>query len=236
MDKLETRVHEQGSAVEGLEAQIRDLGDRLAKVESQGGPAVGQGPDRRSTLVFGGWAPETRRMVLLHQLDKALTGLKLKSYLDSDPFTTGARRSVSLCQFRAGPNETQGEARQRMLHVVQVVNAAKLELEGGVRPLWCSFSKSPEERGRAALAALVKKAVLKSAPHRAPDLDVEFPLGRSWIKEDQISGMGAAPVEVREPRVVHTKGGDGWIDERTLARWLELDLSSVQQMISEHGL
>ncbi|CAE7637766.1 NLRC3 [Symbiodinium microadriaticum] len=231
MDKLEHRVHEQGSAVEGLEARLRDLGDRLAKVESQGAPAVGHGPDRRSTLVFGGWAPETRRMVLLHQLDQALTGLKLKSYLDCDPFTTGARRSVSLCQFRARPNETQGEARQRMLHVVQTVNSAKLELEGGVRPLWCSFSKSPEERGRAALAAVVKKAVLRAAPHRAADLDVEFQSGRSWIKEDQISGMGTAPTEVREPRVVHTKGGEGWIDDRTLARRLREETSLSLHML-----
>ena len=87
------------------------------KVEQGGQPAVGHGPDRRSTLVFGGWSTDTRRQVLLHQLDKALQGLHLKSSLDSDPFTTGARRSVALCQFRTRAQESPGDARQRMLHV-----------------------------------------------------------------------------------------------------------------------
>ena len=235
MDKLESKVLDQGSVVEGLEAQLRDLGDRLSKVEQGGQPAVGHGPDRRSTLVFGGWSTDTRRQVLLHQLDKALQGLHLKSSLDSDPFTTGARRSVALCQFRTRAQESPGDARQRMLHVIQTVNAAKLEMEGGSRPLWASFSKSPEERGRAALAAVVRKIILQHAPHRIADLDTEYPTGRTWVREDQISGMGAAPPEARDARVVKTKGGEGWLDEKTLARWLELDIQVVRQMVAEHN-
>ena len=235
LDKLESKVLDQGSVVEGLEAQLRDLGDRLAKVEQGGTSAVGSGPDRKSTLVFGGWAQDTRKQHLLHQLDRALNGLQLKSFLDSEPFTTGARRSVALCQFRARPQEAPGEARQRMLHVIQVINTAKLEMEGGVRPLWASFSKSPEERGRSALAAIVRKAILQKAPHRIGDLDIEYQSGRTWVKEDQLSGMGAAPPEVKDAKVVQTRGGAGWLDERTLARWLEIDVSVVRQLVSEHN-
>ena len=102
------------------------------------------------------------------------------------------------------------------------------------RPLWCSFSKSPEERGRAALAAVVRKAVLRVAPQRAGDLDIEYPTGRSWIRDDQLSGMGPPPPEARQARVVSTKGGEGWIDEKTLAKWLDMSLTDLQSLISEH--
>ena len=121
-----------------------------------------------------------------------------------------------------------------MIGIMQVINASQVNLQGAARPLWCSFSKSPEERGRAALAAAVRKAVLRVAPHRAADLDVEYPSGRSWIRDDQLSGMGLPPQEIRHHRSVTTKGGEGWIDERTLSKWLDIPLDELQAMLSEH--
>ena len=94
-----------------------------------------------------------------------------------------------------------------MLGVLQVVNASKVQLEGSQKPLWAAFSKTPAERGRAALASVVKKAVMRHAPHRAGDLDLEYTSGRSWIRDDQISGTGQPPEEVHHPRTIQTKGG-----------------------------
>ena len=68
-----------------VQAQLRELQDRVAKVEL-GGPSYSSGSDRKLTLVFGGWPSDTRRSVLLHQLDKALQGLRLREYLDMEPF------------------------------------------------------------------------------------------------------------------------------------------------------
>ncbi|CAE7229646.1 Pol, partial [Symbiodinium necroappetens] len=230
MDRVESKLEQQGETMGEVQEQIRELQDRLAKVEKGGGPGIGAGPDRKSTLVFGGWAADTRKGVLLEQLDQALKGLQLQGMLDTAPFTTGARRSVALCQFKKRAHESDGDARQRMLRVIQVINASQVKLEGAVRPLWASFSKSPEERGRAALAAVVRKAVLRMAPQRMPDLDVEYPSGCTWIKEDQISGMGAPPDEVHGARIVSTKGGSGWLDERTLSKWLNVELGDLQQL------
>ncbi|CAE7371853.1 unnamed protein product [Symbiodinium necroappetens] len=209
LEKLEQKVGGQSDAVSDLQTQVQDLAERLAKVENRPQSAVGSGPDRRSTLVFGGWGMDTRRSTLLHQLDQALLGLQIKGDFDSDPFTTGARRSVALCQFKRRHQESDQDMKQRMLRIMQVINASQVNIQGATRPLWCSFSKSPEERGRAALAAAVRKAVLKVAPHRATDLDVEYPSGKSWIRDDQLSGMGQPPSEIRQARVVATKGGEG---------------------------
>ena len=234
LDRVETKLSDQGGAVEDVQHQLRELQDRVAKVEGRAAPAVGPGPDRKSTLVFGGWASDTRKAILLPQLDHALRELQLKSSLDSDPLTTGARRSVALCQFRRRAGEADGETKQRMLRVVQTINAAKVHIEGAPRPLWASFSKSPEERGRGALTAVVKKSVMQLAPHRQSDLDLEYSSGRSWIKEDQLSGMGSPPEEVKGAKVVHTKGGEGWIDEKTLSRWLDVSLEDLRRVTDQH--
>ena len=209
MDKVETQLEMQGATMGEVQGQIKELQERLARVEQGGPPGGSAGPDRKSTLVFGGWAADTRKGVLLEQLDQALKGLQLQGALDTIPFTTGARRSVALCQFKRRAHETESDLRQRMIRVIQVINTSQVQLEGAARPLWASFSKSPEERGRAALAAVVRKAVLRMAPDRMSDLDVEYPNGCTWIKEDQISGMGDPPEDVRgakAAKIVTTKG------------------------------
>ncbi|CAE7233474.1 unnamed protein product [Symbiodinium sp. CCMP2592] len=226
---LETSVQQQGEEVRGVQGQLQELAQRVTQLESGVGEQAGRaGPDRKHTLVFGGWGANTRKSVLLHQLQQALSGLKLLPLLDAEPFCTGARRSVALCPFKRRAHEAESDTRARMLEIIQVVGASKVEIEGAVRPLWASFSKSPEERGRAALAAVVRKVVQRCAPHRMLDLDVEYPSGRTWMKEDQLSGMGAAPDEVRNAKVVQTKAGAGWLDERTLARWVETDIEAVR--------
>ena len=234
MDKVEETIQTQGATMAEVQRDLQALQDRLSRVEQSGAPSGGSGPDRKWTLVFGGWMPDTRRAILLHQLDGALQGVKVKDSLDTDPFTTGARRSVALCQFKKRAHEADSDVRQRMLHVLQVVNASKVQLEGSQKPLWAAFSKTPAERGRAALTAVVRKAVMRFGPHRAGDLDVEYTSGRSWIRDDQISGVGAAPREVHQARTVSTKGGEGWIDEKTLSKWLEVDIAELKGLIDEH--
>ncbi|CAE7563884.1 KIN14I [Symbiodinium sp. KB8] len=237
MDKLiqvEETIQIQGSTMSEVQRELQSLQERLSKVEQAGGASSGAGPDRKWTLVFGGWQPDTRKGILLHQLESALQGIRVRNYLDTDPFTTGARRSVALCQFRRRANQSDSEVRQRMLHVLQVVNASKVQLEGSQKPMWAAFSKTPAERGRAALASVVKKAVMQHAPHRAGDLDLEYTSGRSWIRDDQISGTGQVPDEVRHARMVQTKGGEGWLDEKTLARWLEVEPEVLTRLVDEH--
>ena len=233
LEKIGGRVENTAGQVEDIQKQMKDLAERLTRVESQP-PASGAGPDRRHTLVFGGWHEGTRKATLLYQLQQAISGLELSKELDQEPFCTGARRSVSLCTFRKRAGEDEGHLRDRMLRVLQTINSSKVVLDGAARPLWCAFSKSPAERGRASLATVVRKVVLRFAPNRVSDLDVEYTTGKSWIKEDQLTGLNDQAVVIRGVRQVATRGGDGWIDEKTLAKWVETDVGEVRGLIDEH--
>ncbi|CAE7029602.1 Pol [Symbiodinium sp. CCMP2592] len=233
MESIESRVEKQQAQHDDLASQFREMGERLQALEARGSPHA-VGPDRKLTLVFGGWPMQTRRETLLTQLHQALEALDLASSLDQRPFTTGPRRSVALCNFMIRQGEDAGGARQRMLKVLQAVNGARVEVEGCAKPLWCSFSRSPAERGRAAVAAIVKKVLMTHAPGRACDLDVEFASGIAWIRDDQLSGMGAPPPECSKARVLETKAGPAWLDESTLAKWLGIDKSVVESMVSSH--
>ncbi|CAE7386117.1 unnamed protein product, partial [Symbiodinium sp. KB8] len=227
LEKIESRVDGATDQVEGLQKQVQEIADRLSRVEAQP-PSSGHGPDRKHTLVFGGWQEGTRRATLLYQLQQAISQLGLAKDFDQEPFCTGARRSVSLCVFRRRQGEDEGHLRDRMLHILQVINASKVTLEGAARPLWCAFSKSPEERGKASLATVVRKAVLRFAPTRISDVDVEYTTGRSWIKEDQLTGMNDQGMVPRGVRQVSTRGGDGWIDEKTLAKWVDTEVAEAR--------
>ena len=233
MQVIEEKVEKQSDQYQDLVAQFREMGDRVRALESKG-PAMGGEPDRRATLVFGGWQPQTRRAVIVSQLGQAIHALGLNDAMDQQPFTTGPRRSVSLANFEKRAGEDVGDVRKRMLRVLQVINAAKVELEGGARVLWCSFSRSPAERGRAAVAAVVKKALMRHAPGRLPDLDVEYSTGNSWIKDDQLTGMGKPPPECHRARVLETKAGEAWLDESTSSKWLEVDRAVVSAIVTEH--
>ena len=61
---------------------------------------------------------------------------------------------------------------RRMLEIIQEISKAGLELQGGKRPLWASFSKMPAERGRASVAG---------SHHQ----------GCAWLGDLQVAGMGA---------------------------------------------
>ena len=133
LEGIEATVQSQGTAVTSLETQVKELAARVAKVEGQPAMALNHGgPDRRHTLVFGGWSQDTRKGVLLKQLAQAMAALDLQWYLDAEPFCTGARRSVALCQFRKREGEGEDQPRGRMLHIIQVIGASKVELAGGV--------------------------------------------------------------------------------------------------------
>ncbi|CAE7762198.1 unnamed protein product [Symbiodinium sp. CCMP2592] len=233
MEALEEKVDQQQSQYQDVLKQLRDMGDRVQQLEGREG-SQGRSPDRRHTLIFGGWCAQSRRAIILGQLGEALKALALHDNLDQAPFTTGPRRSIAMTNFQQRPGESEGAVRDRMMKVLLTVNNARVELQGGNRPMWCSFSRTPAERGRAAVAALVKKAVMKWAPHRASDLDVEYGVGSAWIREDQVSGMGPPPAEVARARVLDTKAGAGWLDVGTLAKWVEVSKDDVNRLVDDH--
>ncbi|CAE7196595.1 unnamed protein product [Symbiodinium sp. CCMP2592] len=157
--------------------------------------------------------------------------LHLTEYLDQQPFTTGPRRSVAMVNFHLRPSEREGDPRQRMMKVLQTVNAGKVQLEGAAKTLWCSFSRTPAERGRASVTALIKKTVMRHCPARQDDLDLDYATGCAWVRDDQVAGMGQPPDECRRARVVETKAGVAWVDVSTLAKWVDVEKSPINDPV-----
>ena len=132
-EHLDGKIDQASAQTAKLEGELREAIERIQALEGRG--SVPGGDHRRTSLVFGGWNENTRRSIILHQLEQSLAHLKVKHLFDSDPFTTGPRRAVALCHFTARPSETPPELRRRMLEIVQEVNGASLDLQGGKRSL-----------------------------------------------------------------------------------------------------
>ena len=115
---VEEEVGTQGSAFEDMQLQMREMADRPAKVKARpmtGGPA---GPDRRHTLVCGGWSLNTKRAVRLQQLKQALDGKGLQNSFNAGPFC-----AVLLCNFSRSRPEDESDHRASVMHIMQVINA-----------------------------------------------------------------------------------------------------------------
>ena len=168
-DLMDKRMADHGSKLEQMDVSQQDLLHRVKALEQGGRFDNASGNDGRSlvskyacTLVFGGWARDTRRQMLLSQLDAALAFLSLDELLDERPWTTGPRRSTAMVKFKFREGEGHQEMRQRMLKLVTTFAEVDYKVAGN--RLWCTFSKTPEERARAGHASLVKRVVQAVAP------------------------------------------------------------------------
>ena len=233
---LEKRIVDQSQVSKDLGTAIKDLEDRMARFEHSGRQTVGSGghqDSKKLTLVFGGWGKQTRRNIILHQLREAVERLDLGAQFDSPPFTTGPRRSVALCNFQPRDRESASDTRARMMSIISAVNGAQAQLVGGEKPLWCSFSRTPEERGRASVPGFVKKVIMTYKPGAKDDLDLEYSSGMSWMDEAQLSGVGMAPAGDGVVKV-ETRAGPGWVDIKQLASKAGVTKDVVDQMVRDH--
>ena len=61
-------------------------------------------------------------------------------------------------------------------------------------------SASLHRKGGEPGVAAAEKVIVQLAAFRMDDLDLEYTTGRTWIKQDQISGMDAKPDDLRYAR------------------------------------
>ena len=224
-----------GSKLEQMDVSQQDLLQRVKALEQGSASTTASGHDGRSlvskyacTLVFGGWARDTRRQMLLSQLDAALAFLSLDALLDERPWTTGPRRSTAMVKFRFRDGEGHQEMRQRMLKLVTTFAEADYKISGS--RLWCTFSKTPEERARAGHASLVKRVVQAVAPVCLDALDLEHSSGSAWLGESKVASCSEPAADENSGRfvVLHNRGGRGWIDVEALAKETGLKVQTVR--------
>ena len=234
MDRLDAKLDEASERTTNLETQLKAAVDRIHVLEERGhqqGGAPG-GDHRKHSLVFGGWCDNTRRNVILHQLDESLKHLGLLPHFDSSPFTTGPRRAVALCNFSLRRGEQFPDLRRRMLEVVQEVNKSGLALQGGKRSLWCSFSRSPAERGKASVAGCIKKIVANHRANLLPELDLDYNAGSAWLSDSQVAGMGTPPSG--SSTTLETRAGPAWVDEVGVSKLLRVSRQTIEDEVKAH--
>ena len=229
------------------EAVSHDLGDRVQKLESaiatltktiqdQGAPAgktSGGLADRRFTLLFGGWNRDTRKKLILDQLEDGLKALQLRGHLDSEPFCTGPRRSTALCVFHHRQGEGDREVKQRMIEVIKGVSSRQVLVEGG-RRMFATFSKTPQEREVAAHASLIKRLVEYCSTDLLPNFDGEYTSGTSWLGDSCVASV-TRPVppgiDMRYVSVDEDKNHKPWIDLQGLSKELNITIQEVRDGI-----
>ncbi|CAE7394886.1 NLRC3 [Symbiodinium necroappetens] len=217
MASAETRLGTVESKVDALESKLDELNKKLEQGDRRGGDS-----ERRLTLIYGGWPRDSRRQDILKQLQRALEKLQVWNLLDSEPFTTGPRRSTALSTFTPRAGEGTYETRRRMHDIIRAVSDNSVLLPGG-KKLFATYAKSKPERDIASHAAWVKRAVAAIAPSEVQRLDMEYSTGGVWIgpsfvgsaKQPLPPGVAAADVLWDE-----TKGGKHWIHVDGLAREL----------------
>ena len=196
-----TKVVEVQERVGGLEAKRADFESKLEVLEKglqdltnlvksgAGNGARGDGGDteerRKHTLVVGGWPKDSRRKVILKDPSEALQALRLTDRIDQEPFTTGARRSVALMPMPRRPGESESDHRNRMFGIVQTfVGSEVLTKEG--KKLWCTFSKTPEQRLISSHAGLIKRVIAGFREIDEDLLDFEYKTGTVWSEGGMI--------------------------------------------------
>ncbi|CAE7265287.1 lolT1 [Symbiodinium sp. CCMP2592] len=226
------------SKVEQLETALREL-TQMVK-EGSGPRHLGDDSERRrSTLVFGGWPKDSRRMDILSELKEALMKLGLQADCDEAPFCTGPRRSIALMSVPLRAMETEQGRRSRMFKFVSAFQGHEVSSKSGSK-LWCNFSKSPKERAIAAHASHVKRVVAHFDEEMAAgQLDFEYKTGSVWGPQSMLaSALLPHPPGVAAKHLLVDEETDHkhWIDVSQVAKLVNKTAKQVRDAIHDRCL
>ncbi|CAE7942104.1 unnamed protein product [Symbiodinium sp. KB8] len=153
-----------------------------------------------------------------------------------DAFCTGPRRSLALLPMMTRPDEPEADKRARMFKVVSAF-ASNQVMSGAGTKLWCSFSKTPEERAVAAHASLIKRVVAEFDADLAQNsLDFEYKTGTVWGPDGMLCSANL-PVPPEHDHKNIDEIGEAplrkWIDVGLLAKLVSKPLKKVREMVEQ---
>ena len=184
--------------------------------------------DEKRTLVFGGWARDTRKAIIEQESEAFLKTEGMKALIDVEQLAVyGPRRSVGMMKIVQREGEMFTDMKNRMWEVVRLVSATnKVELPstkefGAVKTLWASFVKTKSARLRSSLVSQVRRITcelaldaknaeggIKNLPNTQPSAyDCDWNMGTIWCGALKLaSSTHKAP---REGECVTMPGG--WV-------------------------
>ncbi|CAE7344140.1 pol [Symbiodinium sp. CCMP2592] len=209
----EGRIGRLEDKFESVESRLDEL---TKQIQQKGTTTSGKEPDRRFTLVYGGWPRDSRRDDILQQLQKSLDKLGVWESIDYAPFTTGPRRSTALSVFAPRGCESEYEVKRRMHTVIRSLADNEIKLSGG-KQLFATFAKSKEERIISGHAAWVKRAVVEVCGlDTARGLDIEYTTGSVWLGNSFVaSAKTPHPPGIASQELL-------WDDDKSESHWIHV--------------
>ncbi|CAE7205709.1 unnamed protein product [Symbiodinium sp. CCMP2592] len=183
---------EQSRVIAAVQAEQKETGGRLTQLEQKvhqlqlhGGSSTadteggGHGM-KQPALILGGWPDDSPATETLEKAKDMMNQLRVDLDMEA-AFCPGVRRGYVIIPYKARPNETGGELRDRLQQALRRVRTANIAMgrkdDGGTKYLWMQMSQSPERRRRAHLAGKVKRLILSAAGGPVHGLEVEWPTG-----------------------------------------------------------
>ena len=239
---ISQEVRAQGQQLKELQGDHRQVLQRLEKLEREGSTSASTvaEPDlekHKYTLIFGGWPRDTARRTVVDELHQALRDLNLAGFTDFPGFTTGPRRAVALMQFKIRHHEQYQGMRERMASIIGGITRGVVQLKKGGK-LWCSYSKTKQERDRGSHAALVRRVVRQVAAHQEGDLEAEYGSGSTWWGEFKFSSaVEAAPVRsdntIMEFDALQHGAACPWIDVGAMSKCFQVPDKLIRDAVGE---
>ena len=217
--------------VEGFEARLKAVEEKLAQ-----GRGLGDDPRCRWTLVFGGWDRDTRKQIILAELDQAVLRLGIKDSFDEAPYTTGPRRAIALANIAERPGEPESDRRARMHGIVAAFSRSQM-LTTAKKKLWAGVSKTKAERDIAGHCAWLRRSLGSISAELVGQLDCEYGTGTSWMGVSLLASVSRAIPTGTDASdiIVNDKDGvKGWIDVRLVAKETKLDEKTVRAALQAH--
>ena len=242
-ERTNSRIEQVDLKTEAVNARVQSLEDKMSAMQSQltevlrgGRPRDGPEGDRRLTLLFGGWERDTRKPVILQQLNEAMDQLNLKGHFDSEPFCTGPRRSTALAVFRIRDTETEHSTRKRMHEVILALAAAKVSIPPSGRKMFATYSKSKSERAISNHAAWIKRGMLRLGQGVADQLDIEYATGTCWMGQSLVASATRPTQPGCDEKGLLREESEGhkvWVDIASIAKESGGRYQEVAQALEE---
>ena len=214
------------------QAELLTRIEALEQGQLRHGPGGAVTQDRKPTLIWGGWREDTKRHVILKDLQDALADVGVKDKLDNQPWVPAVRHSIALSEVMPRSDETEATMRLRMLAVVDAINSGAIHTEN-LKPnskLWCAISRPRQDRGNGVHAGKVRK-MLHMAGVGMQDVDCSYRDGTVWVGDHVVASV----VKPRpQGEVLEGKIAGSWVDINALAKLVDRPKASLGEVLGEH--
>ena len=212
---LETKMDAHAKDV----AAVKDLQDRLLvrvnELEGKANAAPAPAP-RKPTILFGGWQTDTRKAVILSDIEGALKQAGADVLVDQQPWVPGARHSIGLSEVRQRQGEAEAERDKRMHSIIALINDPKLasqKLAAG-RTLWATVSRPRLDKGHGSHASKVRR-LLHNVEANFQEVEAVYVSGSVWHKDLLVASVDRPK---NGPHVKQGKIAGSWVDMIALAK------------------